>query len=191
MGRRVIDIFDDEIEITEEHIVNPGNKEKPISNILNKFLTQVEQLEKNILDDNNTSNFQLMKENRDLRDGMEELSSSVSLQQTELAGLERELRDKNEEIESILLNSVSKETFVRNQFQSLISEVRDLRRIRGRELQEKIRELERQLRNKSHESDDWKENYEISLKNIFLVILSRLVKRWSPRSSRRGSTRSG
>ena len=53
-------LFDDEIEITEEHIVNPGNKEKPISNILNKFLTQVEQLEKNILDDKNTSNFQLM-----------------------------------------------------------------------------------------------------------------------------------
>ena len=113
-----------------------------------------------------------MKEKRDLKEGME--------------SLQRELRDKNEEIESILLNSVSKETFVRNQFQ-----VRGLRRIRGRELQEKIRELERQLRNKSHESDDWKENYEISLKNIFLVILSRLEKRWSPRSSRRGSTRSG
>ena len=164
----VIDILDDEIEITEEHIVNPGNKEKPISKILNKFLTQVEELEKNILDDNNTSNFQLMKENRGLKEGMEELSSFVSLQQTEITSLEKELRDKNEEIESILLNSVSKETFVRNQFQSLISEVRELRKDKTekKELQEKIRELERQLKNKSHEAEDWKEKYEVSLKNM-------------------------
>ena len=165
----VIDILDDDIEITEEHIVNPGNKEQPASNILNKFLSQVEQLERNILDDNNTSShFQLMKENTRLSEEVQDLSACVLHQQTETKSLERELADKNEEIESILLNSVSKETFVRNQFQSLISEVRQLRTDKAdkKEMQERIKELEKQLRKKSHETEDWKEKYEQSLKDV-------------------------
>ena len=164
----IIDLLDDEIEITEEHIVNPGNKEKPVSNILNKFLSQVEQLEKNILDESNMSNFQLMKENKRKDEDIKELSSDVLQCQTAMTSLEKELRDKNDEIESILLNSVSKETFVRNQFQGLVTEVRDLRKDKTekKDLQEKIKELEKQLKNKSHEAEDWKEKFEKSVKNV-------------------------
>ena len=37
----IIDILDDDIEITKENIVNPGPKEKPLTKVLNTFLSQV------------------------------------------------------------------------------------------------------------------------------------------------------
>ena len=75
----IIDILDDDIVITQENIVNPGNKEKPMSKILNKFLSQVEELEKNISDGNSENNFQLIRENKrkDERSSKESSSSMV------------------------------------------------------------------------------------------------------------------
>ena len=46
--------------------------------------------------------------------------------------------------------------------------MRDLRqdKTEKKDLQEKIKELEKQLKNKSHEAEDWKEKFEKSVKNV-------------------------
>ena len=164
----IIEVLDDDIVITQENIVNPGPKERPMSKILNKFLSQVEELEKTISNDQDPSNFNLMREVKRKDENLEEMSSECERQSSEISHLEQELRDKNDEIESILLNSVSKETFVRTQFQNLTTEVRQLRKenVEKKSLEERVKELEKQLRNKSYETEDWKEKHEKTLINM-------------------------
>jgi len=125
-------------------------------------LSQVEELEKNISDGNSENNFQLIRENKRKEEELFEMSSEVEKQRSEISYLEQELRDKNDEIESILLNSVSKETFIRNQFQSLTSEVRKLRSEdkEKKSFEEKIKDLEKQLKAKTYETEDWKSKFE-------------------------------
>ena len=163
----IIEILDDDIVITQENIVNPGTKEKPMSKILNKFLSQVEELEKNI-GEGNDSNFKLIRDNKRKEEELQDLNKEVERQNSEISYLEKELQDKNDEIESILLNSVSKETFVRTQFQNLTSEVRKLRAedCDKRNLLSKIKDLEKQLKNKNHETEEWKEKLEQTLSNM-------------------------
>jgi len=163
----IIEILDDDIVITQENIVNPGTKEKPMSKILNKFLSQVEELEKNI-GEGNDSNFKLIRDNKRKVEELHDLNKEVERQNSEISYLEKELQDKNDEIESILLNSVSKETFVRTQFQNLTSEVRKLRAedCDKKNLLAKIKDLEKQLKNKSHETEEWKEKLEQTLGNM-------------------------
>eukprot|EP00092_Neocalanus_flemingeri_P001142 GFUD01001216.1.p1 GENE.GFUD01001216.1~~GFUD01001216.1.p1 ORF type:complete len:1061 (+),score=343.61 GFUD01001216.1:137-3319(+) len=163
----ILDILDDEIEITKENIVNPGPKEKPLAKVLNKFLTQVEQLEKSINVNECSKNVgieAIMKEANRKDESINDLTTEVKEKKTEVKYLEKELQDKNDELESILLNSVSKETFIRTQFQGLTSEVRKLKQERSDEqaLHEKIRQLEKNLRKKGYEAVDWKEKYESS-----------------------------
>merc|ERR1719318_812111 len=163
----IIDILDDEIEITKETIVNPGPKEKPLSKTLNKFLSQVEQLEKSMDVSEFSKNIEIetiIKESSRKDETISELTTEVNEKKNEANYLAKELQDKNDEIESILLNSVSKETFVRTQFQSLTSEVRKLKleKADAIALQEKIRELESKLRKKNYEAEDWKMKYDSS-----------------------------
>jgi len=163
----IIDILDDEIEITKENIVNPGPKEKPLNKVLNKFLSQVEQLEKSMDVNEFSKNIEIeviVKENKRKDEIINDLTAEVSEKKEEIANLGKELNDKNDDIESILLNSVSKETFIRSQFQSLTSEVRKLKQDKAdaAALQEKIRDLEVKLRKKSHEVEDLKTKYDSS-----------------------------
>ena len=164
----IIEILDDDIMITEENIVNPGTKEKPMSKVLDKFLSQVEELEKTIGDDKNESNFQLIRDNKRKDEELTEMSAEMEKQRSDISHLEKELRDKNDEIENILLNSVSKETFVRTQFQNLTNEVRQLREenMEKKSLQERVKELEKQLKSKSFENDEWKEKYNQTVVNM-------------------------
>lgn len=164
----IIEILDDDIVITKENIVNPGPKDKPMSKVLNKFLSQVEELEKTIGDNAGSSNFKLLRDNKRKDEQLEEISAEVETQQGEISHLRKELQDKNEEIESILLNSVSKETFVRTQFQTLTSEVRQLRteNKEKRCLEERVKELERLVKQKKHETEELKEKHELTLGNM-------------------------
>lgn len=161
----IIDILDDDIEITKENIVNPGPKEKPLAKVLNKFLTQVEQLEKSMGVNEFSKNIEIetiVKENSRKQETISDLEIEVNEKRKEVVYLSKELNDKNDEIESILLNSVSKETFIRTQFQSLTSEVRKLKQEKAdiTTLNEKIRELEVKLRKKSHDTEDLKLKYD-------------------------------
>ena len=165
----IIDILDDDIMITEENIVNPGGpKDKPMSNVLNKFLSQVEELEKTIEDNTGSSNFQLLRSNIMKDEQLAEISAEVETQQGEISHLRKELQDKNEEIESILLNSVSKETFVRTQFQSLTTEVQQLRTENKEKkcLEERVKELEKLIKQKKYETEELKERHELTLGNM-------------------------
>jgi len=163
----IIEILDDDIMITKENIINPGPKDKPVSKILNKFLSQVEELEKNIGEGNDT-NFKLIRDNKRKDEELQDMTKEVQRQNSEISYLEKELQDKNDEIESILLNSVSKETFVRTQFQNLTTEVRKLRAedCDKKSLMSKIKELEKQLKNKNHETEEWKEKLQQTLGNM-------------------------
>ena len=164
----IIDILDDDIMITEENIVNPGPKEKPMSKVINKFLSQVEELEKTIEDNTGSSNFQLLRNNIMKDEQLAEISAEVETQQGEISHLRKELQDKNEEIESILLNSVSKETFVRTQFQSLTTEVQQLRTENKEKkcLEERVKELEKLIKQKKYETEELKERHELTLGNM-------------------------
>ena len=164
----IIEILDDDIMITEENIVNPGPKEKPMSKVLNKFLSQVEELEKTIGDNTGSNNFQLLRDNRRKDEQLAEMSAEAETQQGEISHLQKELQDKNEEIESILLNSVSKETFVRTQFQSLTTEVRQLRTESKEKkgLEDKVKELEKLIKQKNHETEELREKHEQTLGNM-------------------------
>jgi len=106
----------------------------------------------------------IIKESKRKDEAIIDLTTEVKGKKTEVKCLEKELHDKNNEIENILLNSVSKETFIRTQFQSLTSEVRKLKQEKAdvKALNEKVIELEIKLRNKGHEADDFKEKYEYS-----------------------------
>ena len=164
----IIEILDDDIMITEENIVNPGPKEKPMSKVLNKFLSQVEELEKTIGDNTGSNNFQLLRDNRRKDEQLAEMSAEAETQQGEISHLQKELQDKNEEIESILLNSVSKETFVLTQFQSLTTEVRQLRTESKEKkgLEDKVKELEKLIKQKNHETEELREKHEQTLGNM-------------------------
>ena len=90
----IIEILDDDIMITEENIVNPGPKEKPMSKVLNKFLSQVEELEKTMGDTAGSSNFQLFRDNKRKDEQITEMSSEARSQQAEISHLQKEFQDK-------------------------------------------------------------------------------------------------
>merc|ERR1712142_574079 len=163
----IINILDDEIEITKENIVNPGPKERPMAKVLNTFLSQVEKLEKSIDGSEFSKNLEIeviVKENKRKDEIIKDLTTELICKKTEIVNLGKELNDKNDDIESILLNSVSKETFIRSQFQNLTSEVRKLKQEKADtdSLQEKMRELEVKLRKSSHQTEDMKAKYDSS-----------------------------
>jgi len=167
----IIDILDDEIEITKENIVNPGPKEKPLTKVLNTFLSQVEQLEKSMDVNEFSKNIELdviLKETKRKDEIIKDLTSEISDKKNEIINLGKELNDKNDDIESILLNSVSKETFIRSQFQNLTTEVRKLKQEKADSviLQDRIKELEGKLRKKTHEVEDLKAKYDSSQTNL-------------------------
>ena len=83
-----------------------------------------------------------------------EMSSEVRSQQAEISHLQKEFQDKNEEIESILLNSVSN---VR-QFMTENKEMKNL--------EEKIKELEKQIKQKNYETEELREKHEQTLGNM-------------------------
>merc|ERR1719233_2251928 len=106
----------------------------------------------------------ILKETTRKDEIIKDLTSEVSDKKNEITNLGKELNDKNDDIESILLNSVSKETFIRSQFQNLTTEVRKLKQEKADSviLQDKIKELENRLRKKTHEMEDLKAKYESS-----------------------------
>ena len=158
----IIEVLDDDIEITSENIVNPGSQ--TLSKVLNQFLTQVEELDKNINVDECSKNVNLEKYTSRKEEENKELTEELAAKKEEVKFLEKELEDKNDEIESILLNSVSKENFVRTQFMNLTSEVRVLKeeKTRYKDLTERVKELEKQTKNKTLEIEDWKEKFQKS-----------------------------
>ena len=70
-----------------------------------------------------------------------------------------DLKNKNEEIESILLNLVSKETFIRTQFQKHQNEIKVLKaeKEQSKEKEEAMVEMKKEVRAKEEEVEDMKE----------------------------------
>ena len=83
----------------------------------------------------------VLKETKRKDEIIQDLTSEISEKKNEITNLGKELNDKNDDIESILLNSVSKETFIRSQFQNLTTEVRKLKQEKADSviLQDKIK----------------------------------------------------
>ena len=69
------------------------------------------------------------------------------------------MKNKNEEIESILLNLVSKETFIRTQFQKHQNEIKVLKaeKEQSKEKEEAMVEMKKEVRAKEEEVEDMKE----------------------------------
>ena len=93
-------------------------------------MSQIEQLEKTIDINEIAKNGNVKKilresERKDARIG--DLEAAIQRQTAEADATKSDLKNKNEEIESILLNLVSKETFIRTQFQKLQNEIKVLK----------------------------------------------------------------
>ena len=160
--QNVLDVLDDDIMITSESIVNPGKKRKePLGQVLNQFLSQIEQLEK-------TMDISEIAKNGDIdkivREGgrkdkdISDLKEALNRRNADIEAIKVELGQKNDEIESVLLNCVSKETFIRTQFQKLGNEIKELKadKEKSKELVEEMAEMKTISRRKDEEVEDMK-----------------------------------
>ena len=130
--------------------------------VLNQFMTQIEQLEKTIDINEIAKNGNVKKivresERKDSRIG--DLEAAIQRQRTEADATKCDLKNKNEEIESILLNLVSKETFIRTQFQKLQNEIKVLKaeKEQSKEMEEQMVEMKKEVRGKEEEVEDMRE----------------------------------
>ena len=96
-------------------------------------------------------------ERKDAR--IQDLEAALQRQRSETDATKSDLKNKNEEIESILLNLVSKETFIRTQFQKLQNEIKVLKaeKEQSKETVEEMVEMKKGVRAKEEEVEDMKE----------------------------------
>ena len=130
--------------------------------VLNQFMTQIEQLEKTIDVNEIAKNGNVKKilresERKDAR--IEDLEAAIKSQKCETEATKSDLKNKNEEIESILLNLVSKETFIRTQFQKHQNEIKVLKaeKEQSRAVVEEMVEMKKEVRAKEEEVENMRE----------------------------------
>ena len=125
-------------------------------------MTQIEHLEKTIDINEIAKNGNIKKivresERKDAKIG--DLEAAIQRQRTETDATKSDLKNKNEEIESILLNLVSKETFIRTQFQKLQNEIKVLKaeKEQSKGMVEEMVEMKKEVRGKEDEVEDMRE----------------------------------